>query len=60
MIFISHRLSSATMADRIYLFENGEILEQGTHRELLAMNTRYADMWHKQADTYADAEEVAV
>ena len=60
VIFISHRLSSATMADRIYLFENGEILEQGTHRELLAMNTRYADMWHKQADTYADAEEVAV
>ncbi len=58
VIFISHRLSSATMADRVYLFENGEIIEQGTHSELLVMNAKYADMWHKQADTYADAEEV--
>ena len=60
VIFISHRLSSATMADRVYMFENGEIIEQGTHSELLAMNAKYADMWHKQADTYADAEEVTV
>ncbi|MBQ4121742.1 MAG: ABC transporter ATP-binding protein [Clostridia bacterium] len=58
VIFISHRLSSVTMADRVYLFENGEIIEQGTHSELLAMNGKFADMWHKQADTYADAEEV--
>ena len=58
VIFISHRLSSATMADRVYMFENGEIIEQGTHSELLAMNAKYADMWHKQADAYADAEEV--
>ena len=58
VIFISHRLSSATMADRVYMFENGEIIEQGTHSELLAMNAKYADMWYKQADTYADAEEV--
>ena len=58
VIFISHRLSSATMADRVYMFENGEIIEQGTHSELLAMNGKYADMWHKQADTYADTEEV--
>jgi ATP-binding cassette subfamily B protein len=58
VIFISHRLSSATMADRVYMFENGEIIEQGTHSELLAMNAKYADMWHKQADTYADADEV--
>ena len=60
VIFISHRLSSATMADRVYLFENGRIIEQGSHRELLALNGKYADMWHKQADTYADAEEVTV
>lgn len=58
VIFISHRLSSATMADRVYLFENGKIIEQGTHKELLALNAKYADMWHKQADTYADREEV--
>lgn len=60
VIFISHRLSSATMADRVYMFENGEIIEQGTHSELLSLNGKYADMWHKQADTYADVEEVMV
>ena len=58
VIFISHRLSSATMADRIYMFEGGEIIEQGTHSELLALNSKYADMWHKQADTYTDTWEV--
>ena len=58
VIFISHRLSSATMADRVYLFENGQIIEQGSHRELLALNGKYVDMWHKQADTYLDKEEV--
>jgi len=57
VIFISHRLSSATMADRVYMFENGRIIEQGTHSELVALNAKYADMWHKQADTYT--EEVA-
>lgn len=60
VIFISHRLSSATMADRVYMFEKGEIVEQGPHNELLALNGKYADMWHKQADTYADSEEVNV
>ncbi len=58
VIFISHRLSSATMADRVYVFENGRIIEQGSHRELLMLNGKYADMWHKQADTYLDKEEV--
>ncbi len=56
VIFISHRLSSATMADRIYLFENGEIAEQGTHTELLALGGKYADMWHKQAQKYVGGE----
>ena len=60
IIFISHRLSSTIMADRVYMFENGEIIEQGTHNELLAMNGKFADMWHKQADTYSDVEEVVV
>ena len=60
VIFISHRLSSATMADRVYMFENGKIIEEGTHSELLALNAKYADMWHKQADTYTDAAEVTV
>ena len=57
VIFISHRLSSAVTADRVYLFEQGHIIEQGSHRELLALGGKYADMWHKQADTYLDGEE---
>ena len=60
VIFISHRLSSATMADRVYMFEKGKIIEHGTHRELLALNAKYADMWHKQADAYLDLQEVIV
>ena len=56
VIFISHRLSATTYADRIYMFEHGEIIEQGTHRELLSLNGKFADMWHKQADNYVKGE----
>ncbi len=54
MIFISHRLSSAVSADRIYLMENGQITESGTHTELMAKNGRYAEMFRHQAENYAD------
>lgn len=57
VIFISHRLSSAAMADRIYMLEGGRVLEQGTHAELLERGGRYADMWHKQADTYTSEDK---
>ncbi|MBO6019963.1 MAG: ABC transporter ATP-binding protein, partial [Clostridia bacterium] len=59
VIFISHRLSSATMADRIYMFENGAVIEEGKHAELLAKNGKYAEMWHKQADSYSIGEEAS-
>ena len=59
MIFISHRLSSAVMADRIYLIENGEVCEVGTHKELMEKNGRYAEMFHRQAENYAEVEENA-
>ncbi len=54
MIFISHRLSSAVMADKIYLMQDGEIIESGTHAELMNQNGRYAEMFHKQAQNYAE------
>ena len=52
VIFISHRLSTTRMADRIYLFENGSITEQGTHDELMELNGRYREMFDRQARNY--------
>lgn len=52
MIFISHRLSSATLADMIYLIDNGEVAEHGTHKELMERDGKYADMFRKQAESY--------
>lgn len=55
VIFISHRLSTTRLADRIIMLENGRIVEQGTHDELLAANGKYAEMWHVQAGAYITA-----
>lgn len=58
VIFISHRLSTTRDADCIYMFENGEIIEQGTHRELMEMNGKYADMFRCQAKYYQQNQEI--
>lgn len=52
MIFISHRLSSATEADRVLLMENGYITEQGNHAELMNLGEKYAEMFTAQAENY--------
>ena len=58
VVFISHRLSSAVLADRIYLLENGRVIEEGSHRELMEQNGKYAEMFGLQAQNYVDSEEV--
>lgn len=54
VFFISHRMSSARMADRILFLENGQIVEEGTHEELMRKNGRYAAMFRLQAQNYQD------
>ncbi|NLY46593.1 MAG: ABC transporter ATP-binding protein [Tissierella sp.] len=51
-IFISHRLSSTRIADRIIVLDKGEILEEGTHKELMEENRLYAEMFNIQAKQY--------
>ncbi len=54
VVFISHRLTSAVLADYIYYMDKGEIAEAGTHDELLALNGKYTAFWHKQAQLYGE------
>jgi ATP-binding cassette subfamily B protein len=56
VIFISHRLSTTRMADRIYMFENGAIIESGSHEELMEQNGKYAEMFRLQAEKYRTKE----
>lgn len=46
-IMIAHRLSTIVNVDCIYVVDNGEIIESGTHQELLIKNGLYAQMWHQ-------------
>ena len=52
VIFISHRLGFAPKTDRILVFHKGEIVEAGTHEELVKKEGEYFDMWSIQAELY--------
>ena len=52
VVFISHRLSTTRLADKIFMLENGRIIEAGSHEELLEMNGKYAEMWRVQTGQY--------
>ncbi len=52
VVFISHRLSSTKMADKIYMFENGKIIEAADHDTLMGINGNYAEMFKMQAEKY--------
>lgn len=51
-LFISHRLSSVKDADTVFMLENGTIIEEGTHKELMSRNGQYCEMFTKQAQNY--------
>ncbi len=52
IIFISHRLTTTKQADHIFYIKNGELTEQGTHKELLQKEGCYANMWKAQTKNY--------
>lgn len=56
VIFISHRLSSAVLADRVILMDEGKIAEVGTHEELMRKSGKYAEMFARQAENYLGSE----
>lgn len=54
-IFVSHRLSSATTAGKIVVLENGQIVEEGTHEELMALGCKYHKLFTTQAQRYTES-----
>ncbi len=52
VIFISHRLSTTRIADTIYMFDGGRLIEQGSHDALMQMNGKYAEMFRVQSEKY--------
>lgn len=59
-IYISHRLSSTRFCQHVAMFRGGELVEYGTHKELLEQQGDYAEMFHIQAQYYVENPESEV
>ena len=58
MLFISHRLSSVKNSDRVFMLEKGQIIEEGSHAQLMEKDGSYAEMYKKQAMNYLAVDSV--
>ncbi len=59
-IFVSHRLSSATVASKIVVLENGRVVEEGTHSELMEKVGKYYELFSTQAKRYIENSSSAI
>ncbi len=57
VIAIAHRLSTIAAMDRLVVIDGGQIVEQGTHAQLLALGGHYAKLWHRQSGGFIDMDE---
>ncbi|MBQ4327631.1 MAG: ABC transporter ATP-binding protein [Clostridia bacterium] len=55
-IFVSHRLSSATIASKIVVLEYGKVIEEGTHAQLMASQGKYFELFSTQAKRYIESQ----
>lgn len=56
VVFISHRLSTTRIADTIYMFSDGCLVEEGSHGELLKLGGKYAEMFRLQSEKYENCK----
>lgn len=56
VILITHRFSTVKNADKILMLEHGKIIEQGSHRDLMTLKAKYAELYTMQANRYLDNE----
>lgn len=57
-VVISHRLSTIQDMNKIYVLEEGRVVEEGTHQELMRLNGTYAQMYTVQAEKYREEAEI--